>query len=205
MRKIMLNVDGAMRKGPLAFMPAMSISVSAVAILITGCHSQTNTKADATAVAARESTEACRQDVSEKAAAIARKQYPEALPPNQWRLLRNAYISSHKWELFDINHDGFLDFDEYLSMEWAGYLVQVPAGKTVITKLEYMNRFLGDAGDKFSGWHVPYQPQVVAGLYSGVDPYNKGFITCEDIRLEAMRSFSFSDKHHKGRISKDEL
>jgi hypothetical protein len=147
----------------------------------------------------------CKDDISEKAAAIARQKYPRSLPPEEWRKGRNFYILKHGFDLFDINHDGFLEFDEYLSWQWAGYLVEGPAGKCVVSRSDFLGRFLGTPNTPSSGWSIPYQARIYNDVYNSIDLDHKGYITKSDIIGRTLRSFSFSDKNHDGKISPDEL
>lgn len=147
---------------------------------------------------ARASQAACKDDVSQRAANLAKAAVPDSLPPEVRRERRNAFISKNRWRLFDANSDGRLTFEEYLNSEWAGYLAQLPAGECRVTKQYFLMRFLGDPKDPKSYWKLPYQEKITTNIYNEIDRDRKGYITRDDIRAQAMSSFNYSDRGRKG-------
>ena len=147
---------------------------------------------------ARASRAACKDDVSQRAANLAKAAVPDSLPPEVRRERRNAFISKNRWRLFDANSDGRLTFEEYLDSEWAGYLAQLPAGECRVTRQYFLMSFLGDPNDPRSYWKLPYQEQIVDKIYRKLDRDRKGYITRDDLRSRAMDSFKYSDKGRKG-------
>ena len=133
----------------------------------------------------------CDNDISDEAAALARKAFPDSLPWSERRIQRNEFIRSRSLQLFDVNHDGHLDFDEYLNAEWAGYLAQLPAGKCIVTREDFIRRFLGDATESTNGLNAPYQKQIYNNMFDALDSGGKGYLTKDDIRAQARRSFDF--------------
>jgi Ca2+-binding EF-hand superfamily protein len=130
---------------------------------------------------------------------------PDSLPFEVRRQGRNTFIAQHLWQLFDSNHDGRMSFDEYLNSEWAGFLAQLPAGQCRVTKTAYLMSFLGSPDGPNSWWKLPYQLQIFTNMYHEMDKTNKGYITKDDIKARAARSFRYSDKRHQGYLTRDEL
>jgi hypothetical protein len=158
------------------------------------------------AVAASQGRLMCdNDDVSQKAADLARAAVPDSLPFEDRRERRNGFIVAHRWELFDRDHDGRITFDEYLDSEWAGYLAQLPAGDCRVTKRDFLMRFLGDPDGSKSWWKQPYQLTIFTNIYDEVDKSGKGYIFKDDIRERARRSFSFSDKSSAGYLTPAEF
>lgn len=147
----------------------------------------------------------CDDALAQRAAALARAAFPDSLPPDDIRSGRNEFIMHKRWELFDQNHDGFLEFEEYLSSEWAGYLVHAPAGSCVVSKNAVMKRFLGYPGTKVGGWKIPDQVQLIETLYRSMDYSGRGYLIKDDIRSRARAAFSFSDKNQDGKLSRSEF
>ncbi len=143
--------------------------------------------------------------LSEKAAAMARAAFPDSLPLSERREGRNAYLMKHRRELFDVDKDGCLNFEEYFAAEWAGYLAQVPVGQYYVTRQDFLLRFLGDPASPSSGWHVPWQVSSMEQLYKSIDVNNKGHINEEDLRPRAMLEFKAMDKNEDGCLSIKEL
>ncbi len=125
------------------------------------------------------------------------EKFPISLPPEIWRRERNFFISQHRWDLFDQNKDGMLDFDEFLSSEWAGYLVQNPTPSCIVTKEYYMNGFLGDPKSPSSGWNNKWDPKTFSFFFEQTDTGHKGYITKEDIAGHARFNFLQMSKTKK--------
>ena len=147
----------------------------------------------------------CKEDVSQKAADLARAAFPDSMPFDERSDGRTAFIIQNRWKLFDQNHDGRLDFEEYVDGEWAGFLAQLPSGKCIVTKMDFLKRFLGDPNGKLSGWRVPQQVAVVNKLYEGVDRSNKGYITKDEVRYQVRTAFMYADKAGRGYLLPEDL
>ena len=152
-----------------------------------------------------ESRRLCEDRLAERAAARARAAYPDTLPNMDPRRGRVAFLEKNKFELFDQNRDGYLDFDEFWSGEWATFLAFVRPGSCVMTKAEFMSMNPGASDAPDSGWSVPGQVQVIERLYAETDIVGKGYISKSDVRAGALRAFHFSDKRQKGKLSRADL
>lgn len=97
-----------------------------------------------------------------------------------------------------------MNIEEYISSEWAGFLTAAPTGKCIVTKEEFMERYLGDRSDPLSGWHLSFQVDSTLNGYNEYDRSGKGYITKSDIRRKAMEEFAFTDRNNDGFISTDE-
>ena len=147
----------------------------------------------------------CKDDPSAIVAEQVRRLFPESLSFNDRRRLRNQYIIRNRRMLFDLNKDGYLDFEEYLSFEWAGYLAQNESMDCRVTKSNFMMQFLGEPSNQASGWHSPSQVSAIETIYRETDVQNKGFIIKDDLRPRALRTFKQADKDGDGLLSPAEL
>ena len=144
-------------------------------------------------------------ELSIRSAETVRQHAPDSIALSERIKERNILLNNKKWELFDQGNKGYITFDEYFSMEWAGFLLQAAPGRRTVSKNEFLMRFLGDPNSATSGWKLPYQANVFIGLYNSIDPTGRGFITMDDIRSTSLRSFQLLDKNHDGHLSKDEF
>jgi len=164
-----------------------------------------NVSADVCLASVQQAAISSSEQLGESVAAIVRKRVPNSLPLSILIRERNLFIQTNKWKMFDLGGKGFLTFDEYLAMEWAGYRVIANPDSRVVTKIEFLTRFLGDPKEEFSGWSTPDQRENFETIYNSIDIIQKGFITIDDLRPRAMAAFNRMDKNHDGRLSRDEL
>jgi len=148
---------------------------------------------------------ACNEPSVVNALRLARARFPDSLPSEEWRKDRNLFLSDHRWELFDNNHDGFLNVEEYISSEWAGYLAQIPGQSCVVTRMDYMNSFLGPPDEIESGWKNHWSVSIFSDLYEKLDVNHRGFITKDDLRQHATLAFKSMNQSHTGLLSPEEM
>jgi hypothetical protein len=117
----------------------------------------------------------------------------------------NHYLQVHVWELFDADNSGTLNFEEFLSSEWASFLALVPEGRCQIFKAEFMHRFLGEQSNPRSAWHTPGVVGIYQRLYATIDPEDRGWFEMNDLRAMAREEFNSMDRDRDGLLSKQEF
>lgn len=152
-----------------------------------------------------QSEQLCIDPLARHAAELAQRAYPDTLPPEERRKGRNKFITINRWVLFDTAGTGYLNFEQFLSSEWASFLAQVPIGRCRVTKDEFFRQFLGYKGLDASGWNNQWEVDMINNLYGRIDRENKGYIVKRDISAWVMETFSAADKKKTGEISREDL
>lgn len=160
---------------------------------------------DANAIAVKAAA-GCKDDLSEKAAQLAREKYPDT---PEWTIqdiwtARTRFLRKDKWALFDVNHDGRLDFEEYRTMMWANFLSVATAGECVIKRDEFFDIVLGKRGDPNNGWGAQWMVDSLLYDYNSYDRDKKGFITKDDMVIYDRAAFDRADAFHGGYLTPDQ-
>ena len=179
-----------------------SVGILLITLLIAGCSAEAPTPNKANSMSASQ-TYPCNDPVAERAATLAREKFPDSLPSFNRRSGRNLFLERNMWRLFDVNHDGRIDFSEFLSSEWATYLVQASPGECRVTKSEYLDLFLGQPGDPDSAWKLAWTVKIIKCDYNRLDASHKGYITKNDIVADERAMFDHLKKIDGYRIEDD--
>jgi predicted small lipoprotein YifL len=151
----------------------------------------------------------CKDDLSEKAAQLAREKYPDSLawptpggwPTSELWAARTRFLRENTWTIFDVNHDRRLDFEEYHALQWANFLAAVPAGQCIVRRDYYFFTALGRPGEPLNGWNRPLSEELMSNNYNFMDRDDKGFITKDDTRILDQAAFGRADRLHQGYLT----
>jgi Ca2+-binding EF-hand superfamily protein len=113
-----------------------------------------------------------------------------------------AYLQRHRMELFDQNSDGVLSFDEWLEYHFTYVSTYNVKGDGRILLEEFAQSINGPEAHPFSTmrpWHE------IERLFRKFDRAGKGYLTIEDYREDAMRSFRINDVNRDGSVTEAEI
>lgn len=112
------------------------------------------------------------------------------------------YLSLHKWELFDANHDGALSRDEWLEFTFSAYLIFNESGDGKVKFTEYAQFINGPV-------HHPLlslrSMRELHAQFDAMDHGKRGYLTIEEFRDVAESFFLENDLNHDGFITEAEL
>ena len=114
-------------------------------------------------------------------AAIAAARIAAPRPPETVAEVIRAmnYLTLHKWELFDANHDGALSPDEWLEFIFSTYCVFNASEDERILFTEYAQVKNGPVHDPF----LSLQPmRELHAQFDSLDHGHKGYLTIDDFR-----------------------
>lgn len=173
---------------------------------------QANAKAPRTGAIAAAAATNCKDDPSEKAAQLAREKYPDSLAwpnPSGWTTqqlwaARTRFLRENTWALFDADHDGRIEFEEYHTMQWALLVSAAPAGQCVVTRDVYMSIVIGKPGEPGSSWDTKWMTDALNSNFDMYDRNRRGSLVKEDMRIFDQAVFHRGDKDHPGYLTKDQ-
>jgi hypothetical protein len=140
------------------------------------------------------------------AAAIAKEAVPQGQDSLEGVQAVTRTLDSLLLSVFDTDHDGRLNFEEYAQRVWAQFLVSIPSGECRLTKTQFLDHFLGRLGDKMR------QEQAKVGsvelynqMFDALDRDKDGFVTFEEVSVGLSRtSFRRADKDRDGFVTLEE-
>lgn len=112
------------------------------------------------------------------------------------------YLTLHKWELFDTNHDGRLSRDEWLEFYFSTYCVFNVNGDGRILFDEFEQLINGPTHERLS---FPTPMRDVHAQFDALDHGHKGYLTIDDFRGLAQSQFEADDLNHDGFVTQAEL
>jgi len=135
-----------------------------------------------------------------KAAALA-----SPTPPQTARDVGQAmgYLDGHRLELFDADHDGSYDVNEWLEYSFAPYLVYNVQRDGRLTPDEYAQFFQGPREHPYP--NIGPNIREIEQRFRRLDRGNKGYLTIEDFRGEATANFRENDVNHDGHVTQAEI
>ncbi len=115
----------------------------------------------------------------------------------------STYISTHYWQLFDVNNDGAVDFEEWREAEFVPFLYynQRRDGKVLLN--EYMNVYLGPPLHRFTVVHP--DKDGVEKAFRMLDKGHKGYLDIDDLSSVARATFELNDVNHDGLVTQAEI
>jgi hypothetical protein len=126
---------------------------------------------------------------AQQIAANIREHVPTGGTFKEFTLAASLYLTHHSAELTGRATADEMNFNDYLCLQWAGFLLAAPPGKSYLTKQEFLNRFLGRPNEPNSGWNIRGDEVLPLALYNKIDKTKRGYITIEEYRPEAVREF----------------
>jgi hypothetical protein len=148
----------------------------------------------------------CKKDISERAAQVVREKFPESgtIPFSRIWFDRQHFLRENRWLLFDVNHDGRMNFEEYHTWIWASFLVGATPGSCILTKKQFFDDVLGKPTDSMNDWRSPSSLRLAEASWPIFDPDGKGFIIKDDLKVADIGSFGRADIFHRGYLTPDQ-
>lgn len=112
------------------------------------------------------------------------------------------YLTDHKWDLFDANHDGSLSREEWLEFTFSAYLIFNESGDGKVKFAEYAQFINGPAHHPLLSLRSMRELHV---QFAALDHGNKGYLSIEDFRGVAESFFLENDLNHDGFVTQAEL
>jgi hypothetical protein len=134
------------------------------------------------------------------AAKLAAPHVPETLDDV---IRTSVYLDVHRFELFDANHDGALTPEEWQEYVFTSYAVHNKARDGRILRDEFAAVINGPKQQPFTVGTMP--TSTIESLFRSLDQGHKGYLTIDDLRDEAMKTFRKSDKNGDGKVTDEEL
>jgi hypothetical protein len=128
---------------------------------------------------------------------------PQPPTNNHEVIFAMGYLSTHRFELFDENQDGALTPDEWLEAEFAACAVYNVKRDGRLLLEEFAQTINGPTDKPFS---VGAQPlHRIEAQFRALDRGHKGYLTIEDFRERAMKTFRLNDVNRNGLVTKAEI
>jgi hypothetical protein len=154
-----------------------------------------------------ESAANCKNDVSEKAAQVAREKFPysSTIGYPAISLNRMNFLRENRWLLFDIDDNHRMNFEEYHAWIWASLLIGATPGSCILTKEQYVEIVVGRPTDSMALWRTPSMRAMPEGTWQIYDTHGRGFITKDDLKDSDSVSFYRADIFRRGYLTPDQI
>lgn len=148
----------------------------------------------------------CGDSLAERAAQKAREAFPNPPADPIENARRGAFLHEHRWELFDPDNTGYMNFSQFASYNWAFFLAYLPPGKCTIDLHDYMLIFGGPESNlEISRKQRSYLITAFTNAFNTLDHGKKGYITKSDLMQTFKTEFDRADKNRDGRLDHNEF